>query len=116
MTGHTAANLPGRGAGIWAMGRRISLRRVKRFLVGGLVSYLLAGALFAVNAMPQQTWACPDRTAPHGYVTYGGVAGPPRDDCQPTVTLGERAQWFAFASTAWLPLIVAKGSSNMTEP
>ena len=80
------------------------------------MSYLLGGALFALNTMPEQTWACPDAGAPHGYVTYGGSAGPRQDDCRPTVTLDERAQWFALATTGWLPLVVAKGLSNMTQP
>ena len=84
---------------------------MRRLFVGGLVFYFLAGALFAVSTMPQQTWVCPRANAPHGYVTYGGVDAPPRRDCRPTVTHGERVEWFAFASTAWLPLIVAKGVS-----
>jgi hypothetical protein len=89
---------------------------VKKFLVGALVAYLLGGMLFAASAMPQQMWACPDDKAPHGYVTYGGLAGPPRDDCRATVTVEERARWFAFAVPTWLPLIVGKGLSNSTEP
>ena len=87
---------------------------MRRLLLSGLGFYLLAGALFAVNTMPQQTWACPDENAPHGYVMYGGADAPPHGDCRPTVTMGDRVEWIAFASTTWLPLIVAKGVSNAT--
>jgi hypothetical protein len=89
---------------------------MKKFLVGALVAYLLGGILFAANNMLPQMWTCPDDTAPHGYMTYGDPADLPRDDCQPTVTLSERVEWFAFAVSAWLPLIVGKGISNATEP
>lgn len=89
---------------------------MKKPLAGALVAYLLGGMLFAANNMPQQMWTCLDDTAPHGTMTYGDPADLPRDDCQATVTLEDRAGWFAFATCAWLPLVVAKGISNATEP
>jgi hypothetical protein len=89
---------------------------VKRVLLGGVLAYLLIGLVFAARAMPQQSWTCPDESAPHGYVTYGGPVGPPRNDCRSNVMVTDRVGWFALAVPAWLPLVMGKGFSNTTEP
>ncbi len=97
------------------LSRRRAGRRVPApwlIALWGGIAYLAAGAVFAWAGMPPQLWSCPDATAPHGYVTYGGVSEPPRPDCWPNVTLGEQVIWFVFAVPTWLPLVVLKGVSN----
>ena len=89
---------------------------LNRVLIGCLIAYLSAGALFAAATMPQQLWTCPDPDAPHGHITFGNPPDPPRDDCEPTVTVGERVSHFLFAVPAWLPVLTAKGLSNVAQP
>lgn len=88
---------------------------MKRIVLGGVLAYLLAGLVFAVQAMPEQTWRCPDKRAPHGYVTHSSPVGLSRGDCRATVTATDRLAWFALAVPAWLPLLAAKGYSNGVE-
>lgn len=86
--------------------------RVRTPLLLGMAAYLAAGLVFAVKTQPQQMWVCRDPTSPSGEMTYGGVDSPPRDDCHPTVTNGDRATWIASATPLWLPLVALKGLSN----
>ncbi|NYG56439.1 hypothetical protein [Nocardioides perillae] len=83
-----------------------------KFAVAALAMYLLLGMAFAMATLPDQMYYCPDPSSPSGEVGYGGLDAPPRPDCHATVTNGDRAQWIAFATPTWLPLIVAKGLSN----
>lgn len=71
-----------------------------------VVIYLLIGLVFALAMAPEQVWACPDPSAPHGHTTGNFKRG---DDCRPTVTAGDRLRWYAFGSAFWLPLVVGKG-------
>ena len=84
---------------------------MKRFLVGALIAYLLAGMLFGAMTMPEQRWACPDPSEPHGYVWHGGEGAPPRSDCRTEVGLVDRAGWLAFATVAG-PLLL--GGKTLT--
>jgi hypothetical protein len=89
---------------------------MKRVMIGCLIAYLALGAIFAWNYTPQQMWTCPDPRAPHGTITYGDPQEPLPGGCRPTETVGDRAAWFAFAVPSWLPLVILKGLSNMSEP
>lgn len=71
--------------------------------------YLAIGLIFSIATQPQQTWTCPDLSAPHGVMTYGHASDVPSDDCLPNVSTAERLEITAFATAAWLPLVVLKG-------
>ena len=85
---------------------------MKRALLAWVVGYLACGLVFAARTMPDQTWTCPAPAEPHGTITYGGLAEPPREDCRPGVTATDRATWLALATAGWLPLVAAKGLSG----
>lgn len=85
---------------------------MKVSILAVLVLYLVPGLAFAIATQPDQMYACPDASSPSGEMTYGGLDSAPAPDCHPTVTTGERVQWMAFATPAWLPLTVAKGLAN----
>ncbi|MFD2025735.1 hypothetical protein [Promicromonospora aerolata] len=74
--------------------------------------YVAIGLVFSIEAQPQQMWTCRDPSAPHGITTYGDASDVPSDDCLPTVSTAERLEITAFATAAWLPLVVLKGLSN----
>ena len=64
--------------------------RTNRWSLGVVVMlYLVLGVLIALQARPQQLWACPDASTPSGAVLY---AQPPRADCEPTVSRQEEAE------------------------
>lgn len=84
-------------------------------MLGALVGYLLLGLGIATSMLPEQMWVCPDASAPHGEVTYGDRAAATHPDCRPTVTGTEQAGVLAWGTVVWLPLLVAKGLSNVSE-
>ncbi len=86
-----------------------AVKKLVAIILGG---YLLIGAIFAFTTMPQQLWSCPAPDAPHGTEVH---SKPLTDECTPTVSAGEQAEWFAFATPSWLPLLVAKGLDNRAE-
>lgn len=86
-----------------------NLNRMRKALATVVAGYLAVGILFAVETLPQQTWVCPAPRAPHGTVTIGGRETPPRSGCEASVSFADRAEWTAFATAAWLPLVVGKG-------
>jgi hypothetical protein len=88
---------------------------VKRLLLWASAAYLVLGLVFGLSTMPQQTYVCAAPQEPHGEITYGGLDGPPRDDCRPTVTTADRVQWVGLATVLWMPLAALKGYSNMQE-
>ncbi len=95
---------------------------MKRFLVVAVIGYLTIGLVVALRTMPQQMYVCPAPEEPHGEVTYGGLDAPPRDDCRPTETTGDRLTWMAVVTPLWLPgavvmipVFVLKGLSNVEE-
>lgn len=88
---------------------------VKRILLGVVAAYLVLGLVAATMFIPQQTYVCPDASAPHGEVTYGGIDDPPRPDCRPTRTSRDVVAALAVGSVVWLPLVVLKGLSNVRE-
>jgi hypothetical protein len=72
-------------------------------VVGG---YLLLGAWFALENLPQQMWGCADPDAPHGETFY---SDPPHEGCRPTVSLGEHVVAFVTLTGLWLPFLVLRG-------
>ena len=84
------------------------MKRVVRVGAALLGAYLALGFLFALNYGPQQMWACPDASQPHGYVWTSAE----RDGCEPTLGLGERAVQITALTVLWGPLAVLKGAAN----
>lgn len=85
------------------------MKRVMRWGGGLLGAYLVLGLLFALNYGPQQMWACPDDSQPHGYVWRSTE----REGCEPTLSLGERAVQVSALTVLWGPLVVVKGVANL---
>lgn len=84
-------------------------RRASRVVVALVGVYLLIGVAFAVMVSGGQVWQCPDPVAPHGYRT-GNVKT--SEQCEPTVSLGDRLLTGATLTVLWLPLVVGKASAG----
>ncbi len=93
------------------------VRSVGKILVRGLIAYLLAGLLFGLLTMPEQQWACPDPSEPHGYVWHGGSETSERikRECRAEVDFVDRARWVVFATVAGPLLFLGKSASNATD-
>lgn len=79
---------------------------MRRAILKTLGGYLVMGMVLGLIAQPQQVWFCPDADAPHGG-TWGSSKR--SEACEATVTVQERATFFAIATVAWLPVAVLKG-------
>lgn len=77
------------------------LRRLRK----AVAIYLLIGLVFALAMAPEQVWACPDPSAPHGHTTGNFKMS---EDCRPTVTAGDGLSSYIFGTAFWLPLVVGK--------
>ena len=78
-------------------------------LAAPVVLYLLLGVLFAVEAQPQQLWACPAPREPHGEILHDKRFSP---ECEATVTAGDRAKHFAAATVFGIPAAIIKGANG----
>lgn len=85
------------------------MKRVVRVGTVLLGVYLALGLLFALNYGPQQMWACPDATQPHGYVWHSTE----QEGCEPTWSRGEQAVQITALTVLWGPLVVMRGAAQL---
>ena len=76
----------------------ISRRTVLKVLAIGVVLYLLIGIGFANAIVQDQTWVCPDPSAPHGETT-GNVKR--SADCRPLTPESQRWGHGVWVALAW---------------